>query len=156
MGNGGVADWSTGGQSNKFYTTGRQSENGPNLNGYKFKFIISGEKKNAWSFSGLLFPFVPLKLLVPSWVGTEVDDVDDNSQNFSLTSHSSSPSMQTMICGWASLSFGSCQFMSIVHDPATARGLLAAKARRRRSHFTTKNPLACYKSRFEEHFDLGS
>ena len=31
VGNWGVTDWSTGGQSDKFYTTGRQSENGPNL-----------------------------------------------------------------------------------------------------------------------------
>ena len=31
VGNEGVIDWSTGGQSDKFYTTGRQSANGPNL-----------------------------------------------------------------------------------------------------------------------------
>ena len=33
VGNEGVTDWSTEGQSDKFYTTGRQNANGPNLRG---------------------------------------------------------------------------------------------------------------------------
>ena len=53
-------------------------------NGYKFKFIISREKTSVWSFWGLLFPFLPLKLLIPSWVATKANNVDEDPQLFPL------------------------------------------------------------------------
>ena len=108
--------------------------------------------KSVWP---LLFPYVPLKLLLfPKFsknCGTK------QAAMFSFASFSSSPSTQTMIEGWASVFVVSRPFMLVIHPtPVIARGFIAAKPKGRRFHFTTENPWACCKSWFEEHFELGS
>ena len=122
---------------------------------YNFKFITLEEKTSAWSIWLLLFPCVPLKLLLfPKFsrnLGTK------QSATFSFASLSSFPSTQTTIEGWALVSIGSRPFLSIIHPtPTIARGFIVIEPRGKRFHFTTENPWACWKSRFEEHFDLGS
>ena len=56
VGNERVMDWSTGGQSDKFYTTGRQSANGPNLSG--FTVIIPNNNKNYHLFIYTALPYI--------------------------------------------------------------------------------------------------
>ena len=57
-GGGGVTDLITGGQSDKFYTTGRQSANGPKLRwvycNYPYLKIISFFGKSYYSYENLI------------------------------------------------------------------------------------------------------